>query len=175
MLQGGGSAPPNSQVKSRKARKPQKSSTVSVSSLVSDEPSHTWTQIYKAARASSRIVLASAVRADHTSTHQLFIVPSTAVMETVNVARRGRKWWPRSAGPARPRHGWHPFTCAHIHTWILPHTTWIYCTIKGELSHCPKKPQCPYVPSNCRKSSTCRSYLVKYLRFRSHRDHLIPE
>lgn len=131
MLQGGGSAPPNSQVKSRKARKPQKSSTVSVSSRVSDEPSHTWTQIYKAARASSRIVLASAVRADHTSTHQLFIVPSTAVMERVNVARRGRKWWPRSAGLARPRHGWHPFTYAHIHTWTLPHTTWIYCTIKG--------------------------------------------
>lgn len=81
--------------------KPQKSSTVSVSSRVSDEPSHTWTQIYKVARASSRIVPASAVRADHTSTHQLFIVPSTAVMERVNVARRGEETVAKIHGPCK--------------------------------------------------------------------------
>lgn len=64
-----------------------------------------------------------------------------------------------------------------ICTWTLTHTTWIYGAIEGELSElcCPENPQCPSIPSNCRKSSTCRSHLAKYLRFCSHRDHLISE
>lgn len=69
----------------------------------------------------------------------------------------------------------HTFTHGHYHT----QPGFIARSKGGELSHCPKKQKnktrCPCIPSNCRKSSTCRSHLVKYLRFRSHRDHLIQE
>lgn len=69
--------------------------------------------------------------------------------------------------------------CLHtqICTWTLTHTTWINRAIRGELSQlrCPESPQCLSILSNWRKSSTCRSHLVKYLRFCSHWDHFISE
>lgn len=80
-------------------------------------------------------IRASAVLVDHTSTHQPFIVPSTVVMETVNVARRRRRWWPR--GSARPLHGWHFFTHTHIHACTLLHTTCVDLTLTHIYTYSP--------------------------------------
>ena len=68
-------------------------------------------------------VQASVELVDHTSTHQPFIVPSTVVMERVNVAQRGRKWWPRPVGPAKAP-AWLASLCSrtHLHMYITAHS-----------------------------------------------------
>lgn len=168
----------------------QKSSTANASSLVPDKLSHTWFTDTQSCPSLAGLVnlsgtgLASAVHVDHTSTHQLFIVPSTVVMERVNVAPRGEEMVAKSCGPCKAPPclaSLYSHTHTDLHVDINTHNLDLQrhpIRVGGWSSASSavlKNPQCPSNPLNCRKSSTFRSHLAKYLRFCSHRDHLILE
>lgn len=108
----------------------------------------------------------------------------------VNVARRGRKRWPKAVG-SRPCMAlpWlaslstHTQTHTHLHIYIAAHNlsfspSWdLTHTYTRELCkpHCSENTHHPCIPSNGRKSWTCRAHLEKYLRFWRNWDHLISE
>lgn len=162
--------------------KPQKSSTASAFSPVSDKLSHTWhtdTQSCPSLAVEVNLswtVPACAVHVDHTSALycSFHCGHGKSQCGTEGGGKGSQELWALQ-GPAVL--GIALLTHTDLYMDVNTHTTWIYHAIRGEHSSSAvlKTPQCPSIASNCRKSSTFRSHLVKYLRFCSHRYHLISE